>query len=118
MKARRRAPLLERLSHFGEESCANTPSLHVRVDMQVLQDGPAYWVFVEDDVREPDKRPFDLADRCELVADWCTQSLAPSFETIGDGVIVEEGVGVDAPVVLSPTVGMKGGYHLDIIDCR
>jgi hypothetical protein len=66
MKARSRAPLLERVCRFGEETCANARSLGGRVDMQVLQNGPAYWVFVGDDVGEPDKGTFDLGDRCEL----------------------------------------------------
>jgi hypothetical protein len=49
---------------------------------------------------------------------WRTQSLAPNCETIGDGFLVEEGVGVDTVVVLAPTVGVEEGYRLDVIDCR
>src|SRR5437588_6098287 len=77
--------------------------------VEVVEERTPGWVVLEDGVGEADQGVAVLDQDRATPGVWLLQPVAPDRPAVGDYVVVEEGVGVGAPVVPAPAVGMQGG---------
>ena len=81
--------------------------------MQVVEQRPPLRVVVELGVGEADQAAVLGEDRA-TAGIWFPQPVGPHRQAVRDDVTIEKGVGIGAPVVTAPAVGVQIRYGLGI----
>jgi hypothetical protein len=76
-------------------------------DVQVVKQCAPPGIIVEHAVSESDQAAAVLGDDRVAATTGLEQPLAPHSQTVGRDVAVEKGVGVSAPIVATPAVGVQ-----------
>jgi hypothetical protein len=82
--------------------------------VQVVEQSPPRRIVVEDRVGEADNGIVTVGDDRALTRLLPREPIGPHRQPVGDHVAVEEGVGVRAPVVASPALGVQLSNGVDV----